>query len=362
MKIAVFYELTPLSGARKVVDEYGKILKKNHTVDLYYVDEKIDPKVKDIFSKVNYFKFVSSKSRIFRDSIELVKLYVLHRKIAQVINNNYYDVVFVSPSRFTQAPFILRFIKNPVYFCQEPLRIVYDPLMKIPSKLNFVKKSYEVINRRVRKVIDKGNILRAHLVLANSEFSRENIHNAYGINAKVCYLGVDVNKFKPLNINKVYDLLFIGIKEGIEGYDLISKTLSLYQEPPQMRVISRKPDDRGISEAELINEINKSKIVLALSRSEPFGLVPIEAMACGVPVIAVSEGGFKESVVDNKTGYLINREKQQLKEKIDLLLKNDSLRNRLGKNSRERILTKFTWEISANNFLKLIKNKTSFSY
>jgi glycosyltransferase involved in cell wall biosynthesis len=355
MKIAFFHELTPLSGARKVVDEYGKIIGKENQVDLYYVDDKEDLQTAKIFNKVHFFKFTISKSRIYRDSVELFRLFLLHKKIAKIIKKNNYDFVFISPSKFTQAPFLLGLVSDAVYFCQEPLRIVYDPLMRIPANINLPKKGYEYLNRRVRKVIDANNLHDAKLVLCNSEFSRNNIYKAYGTNAKVCYLGVDTQKYSPKNVKKIYDLLFIGDKSSIEGNDLLSETLKTFKKKPLVKYISRDSVGQGITEEDLVKELNKSKIVLALSKNEPFGLIPIEAMACGVPVIAVSEGGLKESVIDGVTGYLIKRDKSELKEKIDLLLKNDSLRNKLGKNSRERVLSKFTWDESVERFLAIIK-------
>ena len=355
MKIAFFHELIPLSGARKVVDEYAKILGKDHKVDLYYVDDKEDKSVGQIFNRVHFFKFKSNQFRLYRDSVELIRLFFLHKEIAKIINNNHYDIIFVSPSRYTQAPFLLGLIKNSVYFCQEPLRLVYDPLMKIPANINLLKKGYEYLNRRVRKVIDANNLHDAKLVLSNSEFSRDNIYKAYGTNAKVCYLGVDTQKFSPKNVKKIYDLLFIGDKSSIEGYDLLSETLKTFKKKPLVKYISRDSVGQRITEEDLVKELNKSKIVLALSKNEPFGLIPIEAMSCRVSVIAVSEGGLKESVVDGVTGYLIKRNKVDLKDRVELLLKNDSLRNKLGKNARERVLAKFSWEESVDRFLEVIK-------
>ena len=59
-------------------------------------------------------------------------------------------------------------------------------------------------------------------------------------------------------------------------------------------------------------------------------------------------------MVDGVTGYLVKRKELELKEKIDFLLNNNDLRKKLGKNARERILTKFTWEESVGRFLKII--------
>jgi glycosyltransferase involved in cell wall biosynthesis len=355
MKIAFFHELTPLSGARKVAEEYGKILGKEHEIDLYYVDDREDAGVSSIFNKVYFFKFTVSKSRVYRDSIGLIRLYFLHKKIAKIMQSKDYDFVFVSPSKFTQSPFLLRMVKKTIYFCQEPLRMVYDPLFRLPENLNFFKKMYERTNRFTRKIIDKNNINKARIIVSNSLFSKENIKTAYRINSKLCYLGVDTNKFKPVRINKTTDILFIGEKENIEGFDFLENTMALYKNKPVLKFVTRDAKGIGINEQNLIAEINKAKIVLALSRNEPFGLIPIESMACEVPVIAVNEGGFNESVINNKTGFLIKRDPKELKEKIDLLLLDDKLRVQMGKSGRKLVLDKFTWVISVNNFLNIAK-------
>ena len=351
MKIAIFHELTLLSGARKVVDEYGKILKKDHLIDLYYVDEKDDKDLERIFNRVHFFQFRSSKLRIYRDSMELIRLFFLHRRIAKVIKNNHYDLVFINPSRYTQAPFLLSFVKKAIYFCQEPLRIVYDPLLKIPSGLNFQKKIYESVNRKIRKIVDAANIHKANLVLANSEFSRNNIYNAYGINAKVCYLGVDTDRFFHKDVKKIYDLLFIGNESSIEGYDLLKAALKTYgKKKPSVKYVTRNEMGEGIIEEDLINLINKSKIVLALSKNEPFGLIPIEAMSCGVPVIAVNEGGYKESVIDGKTGYLITRNSREMHNKVNYLLDNPMILDKMSVQARGHVLKNWTWKKSVAKF------------
>lgn len=353
MKIAFFHELQQLSGARKVVEEYGKILGRKHKVDLYYVDDKKDAGVSLIFNKVYYFKFAGGKSRIYRDSIGLIKLFLLHKKIAKIMENKRYDFVFVNPSKFTQSPFILRMVDKSIYFCQEPLRMVYDPLFKLPEDLNFFKKIYEKINRFNRKLIDKNNISKARIVLANSQFSKDNIKKTYGVNARLCYLGVDTDKFKPVRSTRSADILFIGEREFIEGFDLLEKTLLFYKKAPLLKFVVRDINGIGMSEENLVTEINNSKIVLALSRSEPFGLIPIESMACEVPVIAANEGGFKESVVNGKTGFLVERNPKELKDKINLLLSDDKLRIEMGSNGRKLVLDKFTWIKSANSFLNI---------
>lgn len=361
MKIAFFHELLPYSGARKTVEEYGKILNKNHKIDLYYVDQEKDEKVEKLFNKVYFFQFKEKKwsggnwrLKLYKDTLELAKLYLLHKKIGKIINERKYDFVFVNPSKFTQAPFILRFLKEKsVYYCQEPLRIIYDEKISKLENLSTLKKLYEKINREKRKHIDLSNVNKTNLILCNSEFSKKNIKAAYGLKAFVCYLGVNTSFFKPESLKKQTDLLFIGDKSEIEGYDLLKKTLKLFKKSPKVKMLLG--EDRILTDEQLVKEYNKTKITLVLSRNEPFGLIPIESMACGVPVVALNEGGLRESVVNGETGYLVGANERKIKNKIGLLLENEILRKKISKNSRNWILEKFTWEKSAERFMNIIK-------
>jgi glycosyltransferase involved in cell wall biosynthesis len=285
----------------------------------------------------------------------LIKLLTLHKKIAKVISDNNYDFIIVSPSKLTQAPFLLQYVNKPIYFCQEPLRIVYDPLFNISENLNFFKINYEKLNRKIRKYVDLKNINKAGLVLANSNFSKNNIKQAYGIDAAVCYLGVDTNKFRPLGLKKEYDLLFIGEKSIIEGYDLLEKSLKLFANKPKVKFIERNNKGEGITENELVRQINKAKITVCLSRNEPFGLIPIEAMSCEVAVVSLNEGGLKESVVNNQTGYLVNSNSKEIYEKINKLLSQPLLRKKMGEKARKRVLSNFSWEKSLQSLFKTVE-------
>jgi D-inositol-3-phosphate glycosyltransferase len=78
---------------------------------------------------------------------------------------------------------------------------------------------------------------------------------------------------------------------------------------------------------------------------EPFGITPLEAMACGLPVVGSAVGGIKMSVADRQTGYLVPpRDPITLADRLALLLRHPHLRRDFGLNAQRRVHRLFTWE------------------
>jgi len=78
---------------------------------------------------------------------------------------------------------------------------------------------------------------------------------------------------------------------------------------------------------------------------EGFGLPPVEAMAAGLPVVSSRSGTLVETVVDGKTGILVEKNNaDELARALLLLLNNDDQREFMGRAGRERALRYFTWD------------------
>jgi glycosyltransferase involved in cell wall biosynthesis len=85
--------------------------------------------------------------------------------------------------------------------------------------------------------------------------------------------------------------------------------------------------------------------LLYAPRLEPFGLAPLEANACGLPVIAVAEGGVRETVVDQVNGLLVENNPVAMAEAIARLSSDPSLARKLGAKARHAV--KENWDLNA---------------
>jgi glycosyltransferase involved in cell wall biosynthesis len=99
---------------------------------------------------------------------------------------------------------------------------------------------------------------------------------------------------------------------------------------------------------------------------EPFGLTPLEAMACAKPVIGSRVGGIAFTVADGETGFLVPpRDPDALAARLALLLRDPELRQRLGRQGRARVLRSFTWrQVAARTaalFDDLMTSRRAFS-
>lgn len=95
---------------------------------------------------------------------------------------------------------------------------------------------------------------------------------------------------------------------------------------------------------------------LTIDNYEGFGLVYLEANACGKPVIASNTGGIRDAVVDGETGFIVpQNDSRQLLEKILLLIGNEALAEKMGQNGRKRVVAEMNWSLAAQKMLDIMQ-------
>ena len=392
MKIAVFHNL-PSGGGKRALFNNVNYLVKDHEVDVFVpstANEDYLP-LKGIADNLKVFTVKNTRigfllsfiKPYFLYRVSLIDLEKTQKYMAEIVNKGDYDVVYCEQDRYTMAPFFLKYIKKPnVYYCNQSINFRNEVSKILNEKAGL--KHRDIIGTIHSKVYgnqminhDKKYTNYSKYIVTNSYFSRELILRSYGINSFVSYLGVDTNLFKRFDVLKENFVLSVGQCLPEKGFDFIIKSLSKIDGGmrPEFIIVS----DHGnvlwrnhlkdlatklgvklriltmIDDEELVMLYNKAKLLVYAPYLEPFGLVPLEAMSCGTPIVAVKEGGVRESVMHNKTGILTERDEGLFADALVKLLNNGEKRNEMSKNARGIINKFWTLEQAGKRFFWHLK-------
>jgi D-inositol-3-phosphate glycosyltransferase len=168
-------------------------------------------------------------------------------------------------------------------------------------------------------------------------------------------------------------LLFVGRIQALKGVDVAVRTLAALTDPRVELVVVGGPSgpdgpsevarlhrlaaELGVAErvrwvdpvphTRLADWYRAADVALVPSRAESFGLVALEAAACGTPVVAAKVGGLGTIVDDARTGFLVpGRDAADYAAPVERILADPTLAARLGANATDRAL-RFTWSIAA---------------
>lgn len=384
MRVALFHN-TPSGGAKRAIYEWTRRLSTKHTIDVYTLSSA-DHDFCDLRPLVaNHHSFDFSPKPLFQSPLgrlnqlqrwrDLNELKKVGQRIANKINKNGYDVVFAHTCMYTFAPAFLQFVQVPAtYYLHEPLgrqftrqfQRLYLKTTYLHTLINRFDPLIKLYNQRLA-TIQRAGIARTKRLLANSHFTRSCMALDFSTAIEVCYLGVDTDKFYPLAKNQRQNyILSVGELTPRKGFDFLVETLAHIpaQQRPSLRIACNMIDDQEkmyvqhlasqsgvnlqilskLSADQLRLEYNRAQMCVYAPVLEPFGLVPLEAMACGTPVVGVREGGVQESIVHEQTGLLVARASTEFATAIQFLLANPSVAAAYGHNGRQHVLAQWTWE------------------
>ncbi|HLE31720.1 MAG TPA: glycosyltransferase family 4 protein [Bacteroidota bacterium] len=392
MNIAVFHNL-PTGGALRALYGHIKCLKQaGHNVDVF-LPSTGEQKFFQLDQLVRRFVVLPVRTTPLGIAASITKyvpplpgfaislsdLENVQKQLAQAINNGNYDVVFVEQDQYTMSPFILKYLLKPhVYYCQQPLRFserIFTRLVDADAS-NLWKTMRRSYSRTRLTRIDCENASYAKMIAANSCFSRENILRAYGADSYVSYLGVDSDIFHPLRLQRGGYVLSVGALSRLKGFDFIIRSLAQVRRTlrPPLIIVSNSDNQSMksyleslaarvgvdlsiktfVSDSELVELYNGARLFLYAPYLEPFGLAPLEAMACGTPVIAVREGGVRESVIHDETGFLTERDEKEFSEAVNVLLLSEKKRRSLSAHARKVIMEFWTLPSAAKRLLRVL--------
>jgi glycosyltransferase involved in cell wall biosynthesis len=319
---------------------------------------------------------------------DLGDLSALGRRIAHDIDNRGYDVVLANTCIFTFIPAFVRYVQTPtVYYLHEPFGRTFirqhtrggSPKCKWRSALDRFDPLIALYRSRLER-LQRSSVAGASRLLANSRFTQEQFKLAFNVESDICRYGVDCQVFRPRPPLIGGDhVLSVGELTPRKGFDFLIESLAripLSTRPPlRLACNAVDPDekmyieslaaDRGVN-LRIVTGLDSERLAAAYGEArlcvyapvaEPFGLVPLEAMACGKPVVAVREGGVPESVIDGQTGLLVPRDPTTFARAVQQLLADPLLAERLGVQARQHVLRNWTWEKSVAELEDFLSNR-----
>ncbi len=194
---------------------------------------------------------------------------------------------------------------------------------------------------------------------------------------KTIYNGADLETIDKVRVDGKFEkptVLYIGRFSLNKRVDwLLEATKILVEKYPEIRVLAvgtgpeefRKPAIRlwkelkleknveflgTISEERKVELLKKSHILVLPSTTEGCPLVVLEAMACGTPVVASAIGGIPEII--SGSGLLVEGEGREFAQKMDILLSDKELRDKMGRHGRQMAETKYNWDKVTDEYLE----------
>jgi glycosyltransferase involved in cell wall biosynthesis len=207
-----------------------------------------------------------------------------------------------------------------VAYCHSPMRYVWDQShsyqkgFRLFAFLNFLTRP---ILHRIR-LWDRIAAERVDRFIANSHYISRRIKKYYGRESDVIHPPVDLSRFS-LGVGDRDYYLAVGRLIPYKRFDLVvdafnklGKKVKIVGTGPEMKKLKRRAKKNiefvGKVSDEELQKIYQGAKALIFPQLEDFGIVPLEAMACGAPVIAYSAGGALETVKDGVSGLFFEKQ------------------------------------------------------
>ncbi len=316
LKIALITDsLNQLGGAERVISVLGELFPQADIYALFgkrEIASRVFKSRKVKFSILNFFPFIN---RFHRFYIPFYPLGVFS------LNLKDYDLVISNTSAFVKGVKTKGFHLS---YCHTPTRYLWDNYYLKNHPWSFILKLPVLFLKPILKKIDINFSKNPNIIMANSNFIAQKIKKYYNRQSLIIYPPYDEKKFfyKPLKKNNYY--LAVGRFLFYKRFDLIIKAFNknrknLYiigsgPEEERLKKLIKSPNIKIIGKVKddnLLRQYYTKAKALIFPQVEDFGLVAVEAMACGTPVIAFQKGGAKETVINGFSGLFFNSQNEE---------------------------------------------------
>ena len=322
-------QMTDFGGADR---EMFSVLKLFPNADIYTV----------LYNPLKY-AHIEIKQKVYTSFIQKLPLkfsIARHLKIINPIayesfNFDKYDTL-ISISAGPARNIIPGIYQKHIAMIMTPPRSLWDHELNVRS--SHLKCIYKPISKRInnyQRILDVSTVPRVDSWIANSKFISKKIKKRYGVKSTVIYPGIANDSFRDISNKEIDTILnkynipkkFFLCVSRLYDYKRVDWAIkSCIQTGQNLVIVGTGPDlkylkkiSKGYKNIYFLGFLDNDKDVQVLYKQakallfcgiEDFGLVPVEAMAQGTPIIAYNKGGVTETVLDRKTGVFFSNNQE----------------------------------------------------
>jgi glycosyltransferase involved in cell wall biosynthesis len=312
MRVALVHDwLTGMRGGEKVLESLVEQFPSADLFTLVHVPGTVSPGIERLPRHTSMVQRFPQVRRWYRHYLPVFPLAV------ELFDFDRFDLI-VSSSHCAAKSVVAPGRVRHICYCHTPMRYAWDqfPSYFGPERLGRVgsRMAAAVLRRLARW--DAATAGRVDRYVANSRYVAARIRRYYGRNASVVYPPVDTAFYSPDGRAPEPYFLIVSALVPYKRIDVAIEAARLADIP--LRIVGDGPDRARLSAAAPhsveflgtrsdaeIRELYRSATAVIMPGEEDFGIVSVEAQACGRPVVSRAEGGALENVVHGETGVLV---------------------------------------------------------
>jgi len=307
MKLALVHDyLNQLGGAERVVGALHEIFPEAPIYTSIFDARKMPQIFQEMEIRTSFMQYFPWVSALFR-------YYLLFYPLAfESFDLSEYEVILSSSSAWAKG---IRKNENQLHicYCHNPMRFVwrYQDYIKWEPVPAFIKQFLPWLLEPIKRW-DLQTAQKVDYFIANSRTVAERIKKIYRRESVIINPPVDCSFFKPSDQDQDYFLVvsrlspYKRIDLAVEAFKKLDLPLKIIGDGPARKKLEAAAGENieflgKIGDAELRQRLAGCR-ALVFPGEEDFGIVPLEAMACGRPVIAFNGGGAQETIIDGENG------------------------------------------------------------
>lgn len=324
MKTAIVHDwLTGMRGGEKCLEVLCELFPDAPIYTLLHNRGAMSPLIESKKIITSFIQHLPLKEKKYRSYLPLFPLAIEQFDFSE------YDLVISTSHAVAKGAKV----KNGIHicYCHTPMRYVwemYDEYFGKGKAGVFTRSAMHCVAPYLRRW-DVRTADRVHYYIANSENVRKRIQEHYHREAEVIFPPVDTDLFSLSEKNEEYFLMV----SALVPYKKVELAVSVFNaNKKKLFIIGKGPEERklramansnieflGWRSDEELQRYYSACAALIFPGEEDFGIVPLEAMACGKPVIAFGKGGALETVAEGKTGiFFYQQTEESLQQAIQL--------------------------------------------